>query len=433
MSSGRKETTITFFSNVATAFLVLGTQSCLAWLLGREGRGEYAICLAFATLLSVGLGLGIEMALVYYIGSRRLSLSEAVSAGLVLCFISSAAAIGIGVGIISMPLAFVEKVPNSTLHLSLLFVPTSLCLLVATRALIGLGQIVTFNVVSLAHRATVLVLTFALVWFAKLGVCGAIIALISSDILVIVVIFTLLAQRNGFSVAKPSTDALSVLIKYGARFYLGKLGRQLNFQIGTLMLAFLVAKTELGEIGIFAAAMGIMARVWMVPDALNVVLLPRTTKKECGRPELVAKCSRLALACSIVIVVFVLIFAKPLVSVILSPDFLGAIPLMWILTLGILVRSYPKVLASYFNGLGRPGSNSFIILAGLTTNLLLMPVLFTMMGLPGAALAVTVSYLVETAIAVYMFSKISGLNMSRLYRFESSDWAELLSIRRLLR
>jgi O-antigen/teichoic acid export membrane protein len=422
VASGKKETAFTFFSNVASAVLLIGTQSCLAWFLGPAGRGEYAICITLAMLLSVVFGLGVEMALVYYIGSKRFSLSEAVSAGLLWCLIGSLAAIVVGFAITNLPLAFVEKAPLGALYLSLLFVPIILFELIGSRALIGSGQIIMFGILSVIRSASVLVLTFTFVWFVQLGVHGAILALILGNVLEILVTFLSLARRNGLEIVRPSREVLKMVLGYGIRFYFGKLGRQLNFQFGTVILAFLATKSE---VGLFAATMAIMSRVWMVPDTLNVVLLPRTSSKECGRPELVAKCCRLSIVCVFFILILLLLFARPLVVILLSRKFLAVVPLIWILTLGVLVRSHAKVLASYFNGLERPGLNSLAILSGLVTNAFLMPILFKFTGLPGAALAVTISYFVETYLVSYWFIKISGQCSSCLWRLERSDWADV--------
>ena len=51
MASGTRDTTITFTANVLSAALALGTQACLAWLLGPDGRGEYAVAMILGALL----------------------------------------------------------------------------------------------------------------------------------------------------------------------------------------------------------------------------------------------------------------------------------------------------------------------------------------------------------------------------------------------
>ncbi|MGD2108837.1 MAG: hypothetical protein PVI86_05535, partial [Phycisphaerae bacterium] len=60
-------------ANVISTLAGLGIQACLAWVLLPEGRGAYAACVLFATLLILACALGQEMANVYYIGSKALT------------------------------------------------------------------------------------------------------------------------------------------------------------------------------------------------------------------------------------------------------------------------------------------------------------------------------------------------------------------------
>ena len=421
MASGQKDTSFTFGSNVARTLVGIGTQSCLAWVLGPVGRGEYAACLVLTTLLIVVLGLGVEMAIVYYVGSRRLNLSDALSGGLAWAFLSGIIALGIGFLAVDLPIAFFEKAPASAFRLTLMIVPLGLCSLVFTRALIGLGRLVALSIITVARGIGVLAQTLILVNRAEMGVHGALLAIISSDVVMCMGCYIFIRARESVRVSWPSRDVLRTLIGYGARFYVGKLGRQLNFQLGPLVLAFFATKAELG---IFAAGTAIIARVWMIPETVNIVLLPRTSLGERGRPELVAKCCRFSLLFSFVVVAGLLLLARPVVSVVLSPKFLPVVPLLWIMALGVVFRSYPKVLASYFNGMGRPGLNSIAVLAGLVVNIALVMVLFPSMGLPGAALALAIAYTVEVAFSVFWFIRISGVPFAQLWRLEGSDWVE---------
>ena len=430
MKSGQTDAAATLAASVLNGLLILGTQSCLAWSLGTAGRGEYAVCVVLSVLLSAVFGLGVEMAVGYYVGAKRLTFSDAMAAGLAWAVLSSLVGIGAGWVLTSLPLAFVDKAPLTALRLSLLLLPTMLCALVFTRVLIGLGEIVLFNVSSVARAMLVLLLTVVLVWYAELGVYGALAGLLIGDVFQMGIIAFQLRRRHQWHFVRPSADALRRLLSYGARFYAGKLGRQLHMRLGTVLLTFLATK---GDVGLFAAALALMAGVWMIPDAANIVLLPRTTRDESGTPELVAKCCRFSAASALLVVIPVLLFAKPLVVIVLSPEFLPVIPLMQILALGTIVRSYPRVLASYFNGIERPGLNSAIILSGLLVNAVLLLLLLPRYSLPGAALALSIAYGVETILAVVWFVRISGEPATRLVWFDRSDWVEIRSLARKFR
>jgi len=422
MPSGEKDTTAAFSSNLASALMALGTQSCLAWLLGPAGRGEYATCIVFSGVLSITFSLGVEMSLVYYVGSRRLRLSDALGACLVWGLLGSLAGIAAGYALTTLSWPFFQKAPLSAFRLSLLLVPLNLAALAFTRALIGLGRLVAFSTMMALRAAITLVFTLCFLLLLELDVHGALWAVILAHLSQIILILIFLRRKSDLKFVLPSADALRKTLGYGARFYLGKLGRQLNFRMGTLLLAFFATKSQ---VGLFAAAIAIITRVWMIPEALNVVLLPRTSGEEQGRPRLVARCSRISVYLSSALILLLLIFAKPLVSLVLSPKFLPVVPLMWIMALGVLVRTYPKVLASYFNGVGRPGRNSLAILAGLAMNLCLLPILFPWLGLPGAALTLLIAYWVETALAAHWFIAFSGLPSQTLWRPARSDWVDI--------
>lgn len=427
MATATKDTSYTFAGSVATALLLLGTQSCLAWLLGPDGRGEYAACVVLVTLLTVALGLGVEMAVVYYIGAKRLPVSDALAAGLVWSAISSVAAMAVGLIVTTLDIEFVQKAPIDALRLSLLLIPLNLAALVLTRVLIGLGELVLLSITTVGRAALTLVVTFVSVQVLGFGLFGALAALLVADAFQTAVIYVFLRRRHELKRVWPSREALRLVLGYGWRFYFGKLGRQLNLQLGTVLLACIPSASK-ADLGLFAAAVAIMARTWMIVETLNIVLLPRTTRDQSGRAELVSKCARLSMWASFAALLPVMIFAKPLVVLVLSPEFADVVPLMWILAGGVLIRCFPKVLASYFIGVERPGLNSVAILAGLATNALMMVVLFPPLGLEGAALAVTIGYFVESLVAMASYTRLSGERFGRLFRISRADVGELRSI-----
>lgn len=427
MATVKRDASYIFGGKVVTTLLMVGTQSCLAWLLGADGRGEYAACLALATLLSVVLGLGVDAGVVYYVGNDRMDRSRAVGAALACTVISSGVAVSLGLVITALPIEFVQKAPVGAMRLGLLMIPSSLVALVLNQVLIGVGDLATFSATMAARAALVLAITFVSIQLLGLGLVSALMALVIGDVLHSAYVAVILGRRYGVRMVWPGADALRRMLDYGWRYYFGKLGRQLNLQLGTVLLACLPSVSK-AELGMFAAAISIMARTWMIVDTLNIALLPRTTRDDAGHPALVAKCARLALWASLAALLPVLVFAKPLVRVLLSPEFEGVAPLMWILAGGVLIRCYPKVLSAYFIGMGRPGINSVAIMIGLLINGVLMILLLPPLGLPGAALAVAIGYTVESLLLVGAFSRLSRVGIGRLIRIRRADVAELRGV-----
>ncbi|MCK5596093.1 MAG: hypothetical protein KAJ04_01480, partial [Candidatus Eisenbacteria sp.] len=71
ISSGARDTAITFFTRLSVMAASLGIQSALAWLLGPAGRGSYAVCILFAMMLGVVFALSVDRAGQYLIASGR--------------------------------------------------------------------------------------------------------------------------------------------------------------------------------------------------------------------------------------------------------------------------------------------------------------------------------------------------------------------------
>ena len=96
MASGIRDFSTVFSSRIVTLGAQLGIQSCLAWFLGPADRGSYAVCLMFATLLGLIFVVSLDVAGVYFVSSKRATLSEGITCTVLFGVISSALAIVVG-------------------------------------------------------------------------------------------------------------------------------------------------------------------------------------------------------------------------------------------------------------------------------------------------------------------------------------------------
>lgn len=70
MTGGVRDLAITFGSRIAMILVGTATQSCLAWFLAPAGRGSYAVCLLFQTLLVITCVFGCDVAALYFVAAR---------------------------------------------------------------------------------------------------------------------------------------------------------------------------------------------------------------------------------------------------------------------------------------------------------------------------------------------------------------------------
>lgn len=422
MSSGIRDFGVTFSSKIFILFISIGTQSCLAWVLGPGGRGSYTVCILFMTLLSHVFVIGCDYAGIYYVASKKLSISESVIYICILGGIGSIFAIGAGLIIMQFPLSFLLKATPMTFYLSLIFIPISVFSNIFIKLLTAMHQFVLFSIFSTAMFLAQLLFTVTFLLVFSWGVEGALCAHLAAGILSICITLTFIHSKYKLRWVKPTLQNLRAILLYDGRHYIGKLSGQINLQIGTIILAMFATQEE---IGLFAVAVSIASQATIVPFTLETVLIPRVAVDHTGRKELVAKSARVSGIIVGIVLVILVIFARPIVIVLFSSAFLPSVTLIRILAIGILARCVGSVFASFLLGTNRPGIVSIAVASAVLVNLVLLWLLFPSIGLAGAAIAMVAGFFVFTIIFIISFSRISGFSLFEILHFRRSDWTIL--------
>jgi O-antigen/teichoic acid export membrane protein len=201
--------------------------------------------------------------------------------------------------------------------------------------------------------------------------------------------------------------------------------------MGNICLA--LSPAAVADLGLFSAASTLAARLWMPAEAMQVTMLPRASRDPLNQSRVIAQCVRVCLLCTAALVLFVAVLARPIIAVLLSPRFVPVVVPFLILLPGVLVRVVPKILPAYFNGLGRPGIMSAAIGAAVVTTVLLVIVLLPIWGLEGVAFAMTGGYVVEAALMVAAFARLSGVAVRTLLIPTGDDFRVLkATVRRMV-
>ena len=156
-----------------------------------------------------------------------------------------------------------------------------------------------------------------------------------------------------------------------------------------------------------------------------MAVLPRVAGDKRGRPELVAQLSRLTLIAAGVALLLLIALRRPIVSIFLSTDFLPALPLIWIIAPGMLLRAGSKILTPYFMGTGRPAICSWAVAIGMVINVGALLTLLPRIGLPGAAWAMSLGYVGSSLVLAVAFTKASGLSVGEIWMIRRSDLVTL--------
>ncbi|MCD4689926.1 polysaccharide biosynthesis C-terminal domain-containing protein [bacterium] len=429
-STGAKDTAVAFTSRIIVLLISLAIQSTLAWLLGPDGRGAYAVCLLFATLLGTCFAFGMDTAGQYFVASKRMSVSEGVWATVGGLLAASLVAVLVGRVLMEFDLAFLAKAPRDSFYVALAVVPFHVvgqgCILL----LVGLGRIKWMAVTAIVNAVTQLAAALLLIRWLGLGVNGALLAIVAAGAVNILLGFTAFRREGALKRIRFKLSHTKRIVAYGARFYVARLSSAMYVRVGTMILAFFAPA---GDIGVFAAASGLVSRILFVPTSIETALFSRVAADARGRPEAVGRAARVSGLVSGAMLLVLGMLSRPVVVVLLSPEFAKAVTLIWIMIPGVFVRAAAKVLMSYFTGTNRPSVCSWAIGAGMAANIGAIFVLLPLIGLEGAAWAMTIGFVVSSAVLVVAFRRVTGLSLAATWAPRRADIEVLMEVLRDVR
>jgi len=430
MRDGTRDTAIALGSRLAVLAFGVAIQSALAWLLGTDGRGSYAVCLIFATVLGIVFTLGADRAGQYFVASGRMGRSEGVKSSLVLLLVGAVAAIVVGRLLMALDLEFFHKAERSSFLISLGIIPFVGLTNAFALYFIGIRRFKWMAVVEVVNIGVHLLATLVLVMGLKLGVNGALFSIIIAGVISSLVSLALLRNEGALESCRRSREGYRELLAYGLRVLVAKLSAVVSMRIGTMLLAFFVVPSE---IGLFAAASALAMRVIVVPRSVEKALFSRVAGDERGRPELVAQAARANMLVSGAALALLCVFVVPLVRVLLSKAFLPAVPLTLIIVPGVFVRAATTVFSAYFMGTGRPAVSSVAVGLGTLVNVAVLLVLLPAIGLSGAAWAMTAGYVATGIVFIVTFRRATGQTYGETWLPRRDDVRLLMTLPRMLR
>ncbi len=418
MPGGARDTATALAGKLGVLVLGLAVQSSLAWVLGPDGRGSYAVCLLFAIVLSTLFSFGVDRAGQYFSASGRLEPNRSVRAMIFLLLIGSLLAVGVGWALLSSGLTFFRKADHSSFLVALGIIPLVSVQNALLMVLGGMRRIAFMAIVSVSSVAVQLAAALVLVLGLRQGVNGALWSVIIAGVVTVAVTLHYMRRTGWLTVCGTAWRDAGRLLSYGLKYYVAKLSTVVHFRVGTLALAFFVSPHE---IGLFAAASQLVARLTFVSQAVETAIFSRIAIDSAGRPALVAQSARVTMYIVGVLLCLLLALSWPIVAIVLSPEFLPGVPLVWIVAPGILVRSGSNVLMTFFMATNRPGICSWAVGTGTVVDVAAIVLMLPMLGLSAAAWALTLGYVSSGAILVASFHRTTGIALTDAWRPRRED------------
>lgn len=420
--TGGKDAAIGIAARASTYGIAALTQSALAYALGPEGRGAYAVCAAFALALAAAFTLSVDKGAQNFAVNGRLSLSQAVALALAGCAAGCAVGAAIALPLIGTPLLFFQKAAASSFHLALALA----ALIAATAALRlqleGKRRFAQAGAFTLLRAAVVLLGVSAALLAPGLGVNWALGALIAGNAAMATVCLWDLRRACGLRfgrAALPPMDGVRAALSYGAKIHLSQLSMQAQPRLGTLLLIIAAAPAD---IGVFAAASGAMLFIGVISAAADAALYPRIASGAVTSPRRVALYMRLVYAATACAAAAAIAAADPMVRLAFSDAFAPAAALVRVMAPGAVAYAAANIIRAYFNGIGNPETSSLSAAIGLAATLAAFFALSIHFdATTSAAAAVSAGSICAAAFLAAAFRRASGVGLAEAWLPRPSD------------
>lgn len=191
------------------------------------------------------------------------------------------------------------------------------------------------------------------------------------------------------------------LLRYSLKAHVSNVLTFTNTNVSSIILK---ANNGLTDFGVFTKAYTIVQQIWILPDAVSMVIMSRIaamtdTKDKTKLATLSCKLvTYITLVCLPIVVVLAEIFIP-----IIFPKYTACIEPLKILTVGSFFITYSKVLANSIAAYGKPELNIISTAVGVVFNLGLSLLLIPSLLVTGAALATTLSLTAQGVTSIVIF------------------------------
>ena len=394
---------------VAGLLLSFALGVMLARLLGPEGNGRYAMAMLLPALVLNFLNMGIPAANVYFLGSRRVSLRQALRASVrfwvVICGFGIPSAV---VFVLVFGDTLFKGVGLVQLFTALLLFPIALLQNFYLSLLHGKQEFTAYNKALLVSPSAALILVFVAVFLLDLEVSGALSGVITAQLIGMIFVVLMVHKRVRSEASELTSRAYSKpCITYGIKAHLSNILTFLNYRIDIFLVNYFLNPLSTG---VYVVAVNIAERMWILSQSVSFVLLPRLSelhKTKEGSRGLAQTLAKVVFLVTLVAIGILAVLSKPFIVFFFGLKYAGAAgALLWLLP-GIAFGNLSRVLSNDIAARGRPELNTYVAALEVGINIAANVILIPKMGINGAALATTLAYSCDAAVKVAVFSHLN--------------------------
>lgn len=389
------------------------TNILVARFLGPAGKGVLAIIQLLLGQASAFLALGLDTAIVHFIGRRNWPAAVVASRTLGLSLLLGALGASI---LVVLQMTLFASLITTDLRLPFLLLAATVPVTLATmclRAIIrACGGIIEESYLNTVSSLAILAGIAAAV-AASAGVRGVLWGLLAATLAGAAANFAV-AARMGILRGRPSFDLPGTrpLVSFGMKLHLGNILASLNQRFDMYIVGFFVGTAG---VGIYSISVVMGELLWILPGVLSTVLTQRVAiRSEQGANTLMGPVNRMT---SLALLAGILVLAAAgdgIIPLLFGPAFAPAyLPLLLLLP-GIWAFGLWRNLMNDLAVRGFPLYKTYTAAAAVVVTIVLDFALIPFWGVPGAAVASTAAYWVGFLMALHYYRRVTGFSLRQI-------------------
>jgi len=394
---------------VGVAVIQLLVMTCVARSLSVENNGVFVVGLLISNVLANTMLLGLNTSNIYFLKARKISLNQMLFKNLqywlLMVFVVSP--------IIYILLLDFGAVVFPGIKLEVLTAAIVLFVFMLANVLIhsifqAVDRFDLFNKYLLFNVVMQLISLLTLVYFDLITSLYGIYALIFATSLCffcgIAHMFFIKKHMLPKDVIK--NQPVKSFYKFGFKSHLSNIIAFLMSRADVYMLNYFISPASSA---VYMVAVLFVERLGMVSQSLATVIFPdlaALSGDEKKQHMLMCKAFRLNAIVTCVVAGLVSIFIYPAIYVLFGLKYLSATEVFFILVLGVILKSGSRILSVFITAVGKPEMNFYMALIAIMLNITLNYLLIPKFGVYGAAIATTVSYMVNFVIRLVVLRSV---------------------------
>lgn len=426
-----RSATLTFISSIASLVLGMTTSIITSRALGPALKGNIDLLNATMSLSITIFGFSLPAGVTYWIAKEEIDLYKLARRLFFVAIIQGC--------IVWLTLFIIAWTPWQDAFIPSIYHPWGAVIVaVGTFAtllysywrafLAGMQRFITNSILDVINRLLILISAIiALLWANNKGEVAVITVVVASTLAVIVSAIGAypFALYNVKKVVQP--DRLLEIWKTSRPFYFGNLVQFLNYRLDVFLVVYFIGIQTLAH---YTVAVSIAQLLWLPALTLQSILFPRLThmQNEEQRSKETAQIARMTFALTLIMGIALALISVWGITLLYGDKFAPSTPLLLLLLPGIVAFSGANILAAYLTAIGHQSLNLVASLVGVIFTIFINIILLPILGVAGASIASSTSYIATTLLLLYFFCQRTKLPIVSATILNMDDINKLLSL-----